>query len=85
MGGSAMGRFMSTQEFIPCLLIPRACLVECLFPAIIWKVIYKAALNWRALVRVLVGRLEGLRPEFLWAQRSRLAPPASGPKVLKAA
>lgn len=57
MGGSGMGRFMSAQEFIPRLLIPRACLLECSFPAIIWKVIYKAALNWRVLVLFLVGGL----------------------------
>lgn len=50
-----MSRFMSAQEFIPCLLIPRACLLACSFPAIIWKVIYKTALNWSALFPFLVG------------------------------
>lgn len=67
------------------MYIPRACLLERSFPAITRKVIYKTVLNWRALSFWLGPSKDSEARRFRPAQRSGLAPLASGPRISKVA
>lgn len=56
-GGGDLGGFMSTQEFIPCLLYFSSLFAGVRFLRIIRKVIYKAALNTGSSLLFLAGLL----------------------------